>query len=189
MLWKGRPATVLTVRMAAPAYGKAEAYSIRLHDERRDGYRGTTVPAAELARPPVYFIVTYRGFAEASQHLDYNAARDAVTARYPKADIGGHDGDIENGGAFTWCWETEDIAVKDRDGSRAIATITKAGQSDEEALREYRVTWTIDVEAVDEVSAARRARRYQLNPAAQVGVFEVTCKDGHTVRVDLDEEG
>jgi hypothetical protein len=51
----------------------------------------------------------------------------------------------------------------------------------------YRLTWKIDIDAVDEVTAAREARRYQLDPGAIVGVFDVTDMHGRTTRVDLDE--
>ena len=54
-------------------------------------------------------------------------------------------------------------------------------------MPQYRLTWEIDIDADDVVTAAREARRYQLDPDAIVGVFEVTDKDGHTTRVDLDE--
>jgi hypothetical protein len=52
----------------------------------------------------------------------------------------------------------------------------------------YRLTWTIDLDADDAVSAARKARRYQLDPHAQVGVFEVADKDFRVEKVDLDEQ-
>ena len=60
-------------------------------------------------------------------------------------------------------------------------------------MASFRVTWTIDVDAHDEVTAAKEAQRYQRTPGAEVGVFEVTDKEGRTVTVYLDastvEEG
>ena len=53
-------------------------------------------------------------------------------------------------------------------------------------MASYRVTWTIDVDAADDVTAAREAQRYQRKPGAEVGVFEVTDKEGWTVTIDLD---
>jgi hypothetical protein len=53
-------------------------------------------------------------------------------------------------------------------------------------MASFRVTWTIDVEADDDVTAAREAQRYQRKPGAAVGVFEVTGEGGRTVTVDLD---
>jgi hypothetical protein len=55
-------------------------------------------------------------------------------------------------------------------------------------MASYRVTWTIDVDADDDVTAARKAQRYQRTPGAEVGVFEVTDEEGRTVTVDLDAE-
>lgn len=54
----------------------------------------------------------------------YDAAIEAVRAEYPDAEIG-HDGDLENGGDRTLCWETEDEAADD-DGASAIASIYEA---------------------------------------------------------------
>ncbi len=51
----------------------------------------------------------------------YEEACDIVTARYPGAEIG-HDGDLDDGGERTLCWETADDANND-DGADAIATI------------------------------------------------------------------
>ena len=53
-------------------------------------------------------------------------------------------------------------------------------------MASYRVTWSIDVDAEDDVTAAREAQRYQRKPGAEVGVFEVTDKEGRTVTIDLD---
>jgi len=51
----------------------------------------------------------------------YEAAKDAVTARHPDAEIG-HDGDLSDGGERTLCWATEEDSVDD-DGARAVASI------------------------------------------------------------------
>lgn len=54
---------------------------------------------------------------------------------------------------------------------------------------EYRVAWYIDVEAETPKEAAEKARQYQRNPEAQVGVFECGTDEDDTVYVvDLDED-
>jgi tRNA nucleotidyltransferase (CCA-adding enzyme) len=61
-------------------------------------------------------------------------------------------------------------------------------------MPEYRVTWEIEVEADDEISAAQIAKFYQTsrifakNPSP-ANVFHVTLakgRDRHTKRIDLD---
>lgn len=54
-------------------------------------------------------------------------------------------------------------------------------------MPQFRLIWEIDIDADDAVTACREARRIQLNPEATVGVFDVTDKEGRTVKVDLDE--
>lgn len=59
-------------------------------------------------------------------------------------------------------------------------------------MPEYRVKWEMDIEADTPEQAARKARDYQLDPDAIVGVFHVRERLGRystvsdTVRVDLD---
>jgi hypothetical protein len=51
----------------------------------------------------------------------YEAAQDAVRARYPGAEIG-HDGDLDDFGDRTLCWASAEDSVDD-DGANAIASI------------------------------------------------------------------
>jgi hypothetical protein len=46
----------------------------------------------------------------------------------------------------------------------------------------YRVTWTIDVDADDEVTVAREAQRHQCKPGTEVGVFELLYHIADTLR-------
>ena len=56
-------------------------------------------------------------------------------------------------------------------------------------MSDYRVTWQIDVEADDPVSAAREAQRMQRDHKGADWSFDVTDKDGRTTTVDLEELG
>ncbi len=54
-------------------------------------------------------------------------------------------------------------------------------------MTRYHLTWTIDLDADTPEDAARKARRYQLDPGAEVGAFDVLNKDtGMVGMVDLD---
>lgn len=54
-------------------------------------------------------------------------------------------------------------------------------------MPQFRLTWEIDIDADDAVTACREARRMQLDAGAIVGAFDVTDKEGRTVHIDLDE--
>ena len=54
--------------------------------------------------------------------------------------------------------------------------------------KEYKVRWTIDLNATDPVHAARLARVIQLDPESSANFFEVTEINRPTTEVDLDEE-
>jgi hypothetical protein len=62
------------------------------------------------------------------------------------------------------------------DAARGRAFVTGAG--------EYRVRWSIDVDASGAVDAARQARRIQLQPSSLATVFEVLRHDGVTNELD-----
>ncbi len=53
---------------------------------------------------------------------------------------------------------------------------------------EYRVVWEMDIEADSPREAAEKARAYQRDTTAQVGVFDVSEDGLLCVRVDLDED-
>jgi len=55
-------------------------------------------------------------------------------------------------------------------------------------LKEYHVTWEIDVTASSAVEAAKQAREMQTAEGSMANVFDVTSEDGDTTRVDLEEE-
>jgi hypothetical protein len=55
------------------------------------------------------------------QHETYEAAKDAVWAECPEAEIG-HDGDLDSGGDRTLCWADEGSSVDD-DGAFACCSI------------------------------------------------------------------
>lgn len=53
---------------------------------------------------------------------------------------------------------------------------------------EYKVTWTVDVEADDPVEAARKALEIQRDPESIATLFEVQKHDSHVVLpVDLED--
>lgn len=51
-------------------------------------------------------------------------------------------------------------------------------------MKRYLVTWEIDIEAENEVEAAKMARKYQLDPESIATVFTVI---GESYVVDLEE--
>lgn len=55
-------------------------------------------------------------------------------------------------------------------------------------MREYRVSWEIELSATDPASAARQAREVQLDPACRATVFTVHGDKG-VEQIDLDEIG
>ncbi len=50
----------------------------------------------------------------------------------------------------------------------------------------YLVRWEIDIEAEDEVSAARAALAIQRNPESCATVFDVDDEDGFSTHIDLE---
>lgn len=54
-------------------------------------------------------------------------------------------------------------------------------------MPEYRVTWSIDVDAETPEDAANEARSAQLAPDSLATVFEVTDEAGNTETVDVVE--
>jgi hypothetical protein len=95
------------------------------------------------------------------------------------------------GGQHDSSWSPDTIEAV----ARQLAFLRPQETADEEramqgqAMASFRVNWKIDLDGSDAISAARAARRWQLDPDAQVGAFEVTDKEGRTVNVDLDEAG
>lgn len=57
----------------------------------------------------------------------------------------------------------------------------------EEVESSYRVTWTIDIDALNPQDAARKAREAQTRPDTIATVFEVTDENGDSETVDLSE--
>ncbi|WP_406279029.1 hypothetical protein OH799_11245 [Nocardia sp. NBC_00881] len=55
-------------------------------------------------------------------------------------------------------------------------------------MHEYYVRWEIDVSADDPVSAAFEAFDLYRAPDSKATVFDVTEPEGHTYRVDLDDD-
>jgi hypothetical protein len=53
---------------------------------------------------------------------------------------------------------------------------------------EYRVTWTIDLEAESPLEAAKLSREIQLDPNSIATHFVVSDEDGNCVEIDLDRE-
>ena len=55
-------------------------------------------------------------------------------------------------------------------------------------MSEYRVTWTIDLDAESPKAAAKIALTYQRDPHSTATVFDVTDDAGDTTTIDLDPE-
>jgi hypothetical protein len=55
------------------------------------------------------------------------------------------------------------------------------------AIRTYRVTWEIDIDATSPKAAAKKAREYQIDPDSTATVFDVFNENGKVTRVDLME--
>lgn len=55
-------------------------------------------------------------------------------------------------------------------------------------MKEYRVSWTIDLEAESPLAAAREALRIQMDPGSTAVVFTVKPAHGKPVTVDLGRE-
>ena len=53
-------------------------------------------------------------------------------------------------------------------------------------MKNYLVTWELELSATDAVDAARQARRVQLDPNSRATVFTVVGDSGHH-EIDLDD--
>lgn len=53
-------------------------------------------------------------------------------------------------------------------------------------MKEYRVSWDIELSAIDPADAARQARNIQLDPTCRATVFTVHG-DGAAEQIDLDD--
>lgn len=75
-------------------------------------------------------------------------------------------------------------------GLARLAGVTAADLAGSEDLANFRVTWSIDVDASSPRDAAWRALDALQRPGSIAHVFDVTPADyeGHSVRVDLDDE-
>lgn len=67
--------------------------------------------------------IDYANGDPSTQHDTYEAAKAAIEAEWPHAEIG-HDGDLTEGGDCTYCWASEDEADGDG-GQHAVATIRR----------------------------------------------------------------
>lgn len=67
------------------------------------------------------FTISYTNGERDDSYDTYEAAKEAILARWPDAEIG-HDGDLDGFGDRTLFWEDEEASMDD-DGARALGSI------------------------------------------------------------------
>jgi hypothetical protein len=70
---------------------------------------------------------------------------------------------------------------------RSLAQRRQEKKHEEKKMNSYRVTWEIDIDAVDPLDAARQARAHQVREGTSAKVFDVIDEDGGITRIDLFE--
>jgi hypothetical protein len=70
------------------------------------------------------YVISYTNGEADDTYETYEAAKDAILARWPDAEIG-HDGDLDGFGDRTLFWADEDTSIDD-DGARALGSIRKS---------------------------------------------------------------